>query len=345
MHRASMPVRIIALFCALALFLIAGGGALAVADDYLARDVLPEGATVAGVDVSGLTREQARTLVEAQVVEPLTEPVTVTHGNRSFTLDAASMISVDVEGMVETAFDPRETAVLPYRVLDRALGTPTGGDVEIVLSLDSEKIARWLDEVAASVDTTPSDATMTVDVDKLIIIPSRVGETVDCAKTVQSLEDALTRGAKRVGLAVIYTQPEITDEDLDTAILVDLSERRLYLYENGKLAEEYGVAVGAPGYSTPRGNFKIVQKRYMPTWSNPGSAWAAGMPQTIGPGPSNPLGTRALNLDASGIRIHGTSNDASIGTAASHGCMRMHRWDIEDLYDRVEVGTSVFIVK
>jgi lipoprotein-anchoring transpeptidase ErfK/SrfK len=69
------------------------------------------------------------------------------------------------------------------------------------------------------------------------------------------------------------------------------------------------------------------------------------MPATIGPGPNNPLGTRALNLNASGIRIHGTTANSSIGTAASHGCMRMHRWDIEDLYDRVEVGTPVLIVR
>jgi lipoprotein-anchoring transpeptidase ErfK/SrfK len=67
------------------------------------------------------------------------------------------------------------------------------------------------------------------------------------------------------------------------------------------------------------------------------------MPAYIPPGPSNPLGTRALNLDASGIRIHGTTQDWSIGHAASHGCMRMHRWDVEELYELVEVGTPVII--
>jgi L,D-transpeptidase ErfK/SrfK len=81
----------------------------------------------------------------------------------------------------------------------------------------------------------------------------------------------------------------------------------------------------------------------MPSWGNPGSAWAANMPAYIPPGPSNPLGTRALNLNASGIRIHGTTSDWSIGRAASHGCMRMHRWDVEELFDRVEIGTPVLI--
>jgi lipoprotein-anchoring transpeptidase ErfK/SrfK len=68
------------------------------------------------------------------------------------------------------------------------------------------------------------------------------------------------------------------------------------------------------------------------------------MPPYIPPGPGNPLGTRALNLSAPGIRIHGTIKNYSIGTAASHGCMRMHMWDVEDLYPRVKVGTRVIIV-
>jgi len=136
----------------------------------------------------------------------------------------------------------------------------------------------------------------------------------------------------------------VTEENLGPTILVDISERRLYLYDKGQLVKEYGVAVGTPGHPTPKGDFKITLKRYRPTWSNPGSAWAANMPASIPPGPSNPLGTRALNIDSPGIRIHGTSADGSIGTAASHGCMRMHRWDIEDLYERVEVGTPVVII-
>jgi lipoprotein-anchoring transpeptidase ErfK/SrfK len=194
------------------------------------------------------------------------------------------------------------------------------------------------------VETYSVDATVTVKGNRLVVVPSRVGVTVDREATLTALESALTEGVKRVGLVASYTKPALTEDELGPAIVVDLSERRLYLYVNGKLEKKYGVAVGAPSFPTPQGRFRIVLKRYMPTWSNPGSAWAADMPKSIPPGVTNPLGTRALNLDAPGIRIHGTSKDYSIGTAASHGCMRMHRWDIEDLYDRVEVGTPVFIV-
>lgn len=345
MHRASLPVRIIALLGALTLFILAGGGALAAADDYLAREVLPHGATVAGLDVSGLTRDEARALVEAQVAAPLAEPLTVTYKDRTFTLDAGSMIEVDVAGMVDAAFEPKLSAALPIRVADRVLARPRGGSADVALTLDQTKLSAWLAEVAASVDTTPCDATMTVDAGAIVIVPSRVGETVDQAATTAALEEALRSGVKEAALAVTLTPPAVTEDSLGKAILVDISERRLFLYDKGALVKEYGVAVGTPSHPTPRGNFVITMKRYMPTWSNPGSDWAVGMPKTIPPGPSNPLGTRALNLDAPGIRIHGTSNNGSIGTAASHGCMRMHRWDIEDLYERVDVGTPVFIVR
>jgi lipoprotein-anchoring transpeptidase ErfK/SrfK len=345
MHRASLPVRIIALIGAVALFILAGGGALAVADDYLAREVLPEGAAVAGVDVAGLTRAEARERVQAEVAEPLSEPVTVLHKDATFTLDAGSMISVDVEGMVEAAFAPKAASSLPIRVADRVLARPSGTDVDVSLTLDDAQIAAWLDAVAASVDTTPSDATMTVEAGKMVVVASRTGETVDRTETTALLEEALTAGRKSVERAVTYTEPTVVESDLGPAILVDISERHLYLYDRGALVKDYGVAVGTSGHPTPTGDFRITLKRYIPTSSNPGSAWAADMPATIGPGVSNPEGTRALNLDAPGIRIHGTPKDGSIGTAASHGCMRMHRKDIEDLYERVEVGTPVFIVR
>lgn len=345
MRRMSALSRSFALLGALVLFVIAGGGAFAVADDYLAREVLPAGATVAGIDVGGLTRTEARAVITTGVAEPLGQPVTVIYEDRQFTLDAGQMVTVDVDAMVEDAFRPRAAAFITDRVVDRALDRPVGGVTEVALSIDEQALAAWLDGVAAQVETTATDATLTVDVNRLVLVRSSRGVDVDHAATLASLREALAAGTKSVPLAVTFTEPALTEQDLGPAIVVDISERRLYLYEHGVLAKEYGVAVGTPSHPTPRGDFQITLKRYMPTWVNPGSAWAADMPRSIPPGPSNPLGTRALNLDAPGIRIHGTSADYSIGTAASHGCMRMHRWDIEDLYERVDVGTPVHIVR
>lgn len=345
MHRATLPVRIAALVASVALFAVAGGAAVAVADDYASREILPLGTVVAGIDLSGMTRADAHEALAEQVVAPLGEPITVRRGDAAFTLEAASMIEIDVDAMVETAFEPRKSATLPDRVIDRASGRTTGVTADLQVTLDERALDGWLREVAASVETTPADARVVLKDGSVVVEPSRTGVSVDTTATAAALRDALTSGVKTVEAAVIHTEPEVTESELGPAILVDISERKLYLYEAGAVSKTYGVAVGTPGHPTPRGEFEITLKRYMPTWSNPGSAWAAGMPQTIGPGPSNPLGTRALNINAPGIRIHGTTANSSIGTAASHGCMRMHRWDIEDLYERVEVGTPVFIVR
>ena len=88
-----------------------------------------------------------------------------------------------------------------------------------------------------------------------------------------------------------------------------------------------------------------MQKERNPSWSNPGSSWATGMPSYIAPGPGNPLGTRAMATSASGVLIHGTPSSWSIGQNVSHGCIRMYMKDVEQLFEMVDVGTPVYIVK
>src|SRR5205814_9700048 len=74
-----------------------------------------------------------------------------------------------------------------------------------------------------------------------------------------------------------------------------------------------------------------------PWWRPPDSAWAQGL-KPIPPGPGNPLGTRWMGLDAAGVGVHGTPDDASIGYSPSHGCIRMHIPDVEWLFNHVPVG-------
>jgi len=130
-----------------------------------------------------------------------------------------------------------------------------------------------------------------------------------------------------------------------TRLVLDVSERQLYLYKGGLTAKTYRVAVGSPRYPTPLGDYKITAKRMNPTWYNPNKPWSEDMPPFIPPGSGNPLGPRALNLSASGIRIHGTPQVWSIGRAASHGCIRMRPSDVIDLYPRVSVGVPIAIIK
>jgi lipoprotein-anchoring transpeptidase ErfK/SrfK len=151
-------------------------------------------------------------------------------------------------------------------------------------------------------------------------------------------------GADRVDLPVKVKQPALLTESFDTAIIISTSANVLKLYGKGELRKTYKVATGTGGYPTPHGQFRITAKRLNPTWYNPYADWSRGMPAFIPPGPNNPLGTRALNLNASGIRIHGTPDDASIGTNASHGCIRMHMHEVEELFGKVNVGTPVLVI-
>ena len=86
----------------------------------------------------------------------------------------------------------------------------------------------------------------------------------------------------------------------------------------------------------------VIAKVMGPDWTNPDpDGWGKDMPDYIPPGPSNPLGVAAIYWDAAGIRFHGTSDTGSIGTAASHGCVRLTNDDILEMYDVVEVGSPI----
>lgn len=126
-------------------------------------------------------------------------------------------------------------------------------------------------------------------------------------------------------------------------IRVDISQRRLQLIRNGQVVKTYRVAVGAPAYPTPTGKFTIIQKQKDPAWFPPNSPWAKGL-GPIPPGPGNPLGTRWIGTSADAIGIHGTYAEYSIGSAASHGCIRMKIKDVEELYEQVALEMPVELV-
>jgi lipoprotein-anchoring transpeptidase ErfK/SrfK len=119
-------------------------------------------------------------------------------------------------------------------------------------------------------------------------------------------------------------------------MVVSLEDRKLALVENGQVTKVYAVAVGKPSTPSPVGEFTIERRAMNPTYHHDG--------RTVLPGPHNPVGDRWMGLSKAGYGIHGTNEPNSIGKAASHGCIRMGKADIEDLYSRVEVGVQVEIV-
>lgn len=119
-------------------------------------------------------------------------------------------------------------------------------------------------------------------------------------------------------------------------IVVSLEDHKLALVEDGKVKKIYSVAVGKPSTPSPVGTFTIARRVMNPTYSHDG--------RVVPPGPNNPVGTRWMGLSIPGYGIHGTNVPSSIGKAASHGCIRMARKDLEELYPMVQVGDTVELI-
>jgi len=118
-------------------------------------------------------------------------------------------------------------------------------------------------------------------------------------------------------------------------LLISLPDHQLALIENGQVKKVYSVAVGKQTTPSPVGSFQIVARVVDPTYYHDG--------KVIAPGPSNPLGNRWMGLDRKGYGIHGTNAPSSIGKPASHGCIRMAKRDLEELFAMVKVGDEVEI--
>jgi lipoprotein-anchoring transpeptidase ErfK/SrfK len=119
-------------------------------------------------------------------------------------------------------------------------------------------------------------------------------------------------------------------------IVVSLEDRKLALIENGNVIKVYTVAVGKPSTPSPVGTFTIERRVMNPTYSHDG--------RVVPPGPGNPVGDRWMALSIRGYGIHGTNVPNSIGKAASHGCIRMGKADIEELFSLVELGDTVELI-
>ena len=128
---------------------------------------------------------------------------------------------------------------------------------------------------------------------------------------------------------------------LDAGVEIDRSARTLTFLRGDHRVRRFPVAVGMSEYPTPLGGRRVVDKQVDPTWTPPDSPWAAEL-DTIPAGPGNPLGTRWIGLGGA-IGIHGTYATATIGTAASHGCIRMTIDDVEWLYEQLAMGSRVRI--
>jgi lipoprotein-anchoring transpeptidase ErfK/SrfK len=224
-------------------------------------------------------------------------------------------------------------------------------------SVDTTAVNNWVSSIASKVNCKASNATLKLNKKKkrLDFTASKIGYTLDRSGaatviTAQLASYISTPTTTTVALPTAASNPKITK--FGKTILVVQSQRKIYLYNNDKVMKTYRCAVGQKSWPTPNGTFYIGKKVKNPSWTNGYASWSKNMPAYIGPGPNNPLGTRAMYVYNSkgkdtGVRFHGVppSEDSSIGHAASHGCLRMHRRDVEKFFPLVPLGTVVYIIK
>jgi lipoprotein-anchoring transpeptidase ErfK/SrfK len=338
----------IAVAILLTLALVGAGGVAWATYDYSQEyegRLLP-GTTIAQVDVGGMTYDEAENAVRAVVGPQLSRRITIRWRGESWTVSPRELgASSNLAGVISAAVDATEDASFFDRMRMRLFDDRLGFERGVAITYPRRGARRFIDRIASAVDVEPRDATIDYSTGWVDMVPARDGYRLQKEESFRGLMKSLRSDDGRVPLSVKTLKPERTAEDFDQILLVRIGENMLYLYENGKITNQWPVATGQPEYMTPTGLYSVVEKRYMPTWVNPApDTWGASMPVSIPPGPSNPLGLRALNWSAPAIRFHGTSATYSLGFNASHGCVRMSNEDVIQLYDMIDVGTPIVSV-
>lgn len=158
------------------------------------------------------------------------------------------------------------------------------------------------------------------------------------------------------GTRIVLPTRFILPKGIRKGIVVNLSEMRLYYFQEPKKGEAkqvitHPIGIGRQGWATPVGDYHIIMKIEKPNWTMPLSVYKEAQEngnkgrRLVPPGPDNPLGDFAMQLNADGILIHGTNKPFSIGMRVSHGCLRLYPEDIRSLIAVVPKGTSVHIVE
>jgi lipoprotein-anchoring transpeptidase ErfK/SrfK len=336
------------IFVAVTLLLLIAGSIALYAYDSSNEDTVANGVTAAGVDVGGLTADQARERVQAKIVTPLEKPVAVSSGKRRFTLSAKDAgVKVDVGGMVDEAVRESRRGSIFSRVLRDATGGEENAAVEAKVSYSKLATARLVSRVGKAVDRSAKDAT--VEFPSLQRAKEHDGVRVNEGKLRADLATAITNpDIRTVKASTSVTKPKVTRDQLaskyPTVLVLQRASFQLKLYKDLKLKKTYTVAVGQVGLETPAGLYHIQNKGVNVPWNVPKSAWAGDLAGTTVPGgaPDNPLKARWLGI-FNGAGIHGTDELSSLGSAASHGCVRMAIPDVIDLYPQVPVQTPIYI--
>jgi lipoprotein-anchoring transpeptidase ErfK/SrfK len=319
--------------------------------DSSRKDRIADGVRAAGVDVGGMSPARARSVLERAIAGPLRRPVIVRARGRSFRLTAEQAEArADIPGLVQQAIDRSREG----NILSRTARDLTGGEVDADLpakvSYSDAAVAGFVRRIKRSVDRPPQDARVDPSGGSLRRVPARIGMSVLASPLAAQVGDTLSvpGGDRTVAAPIRRSKPKVTVADLESKypwyITVNRGGFQLSVYRRLKHQKTYTIAVGQVGFDTPAGLYHIQNKAVNPAWNVPNKAWAGDLAGRVIPGGTaqNPLKARWLGI-YDGAGIHGTDQVGSLGSAASHGCLRMSIPDVIEVYDKIPVGTPIYI--
>jgi lipoprotein-anchoring transpeptidase ErfK/SrfK len=311
--------RLLILVCGLAAFVVGPANAQV----QPTPQVIPEGVVIGSVPVGGLAPAAAHELVRAEFALPL----------------VLTFPSYVFEASPETLATPGI-----QRAVDQALVAQPNTTIPLQVAVNRAKVRSYVGEIATRLSRPAIDAQLFLRKLRPWIRSERPGRVIDRAAAEREIVAALTAGSRGPVVVRARTIPaKVTRKSFGPVIVIRRDTHRLSLYNGMRFRRQFGVATGTTRYATPLGRFRVVVKWKNPWWYPPDSDWAKDK-DPVPPGPSNPLGTRWMGISSPGVGIHGTPEPGSIGYSVSHGCIRMRITDAEWLFERVAVGTTVFIV-
>jgi lipoprotein-anchoring transpeptidase ErfK/SrfK len=343
----------LALIATVVLTLLAAGGVGALAWAASSNDgQLAAGTRVAGIEVGGLTREQALERVHAREGPRITRPAHVQLGERRYTLSAKRAgVRFDPSRAIERAYAAGRKGSFLARGWRTLTGKKFVYDIAVPVSVDRAAIRAFIGRIGRKQARDPVDAALNLTLTSVSVTPARPGRRLAArdalvnrlTRRLTSRTDQRTIRARTVAVAPKITDSKVFDVQ-PVAVTVSRAERRARVFRRGKLVKTYPVAVGSQEYPTPSGRFVVQTMQKNPSWNVPRSEWAGALAGETIPGgdPRNPLVARWIGFNGS-VGFHGTASAGSLGSAASHGCIRMDPGDVTDLFDRVRPATPVLV--
>ena len=309
-------------------------------------DVIADGVHVGALDVGGMSTSAAREKI-ARAYASLQGPIVLSYpGGR---LAVAPRVRVDVDGAVARALAVNHRSWFVARAWKDLTGGETKKNLQPRIHYSRPAVEAAVHTLQRRINRLPRPAGVVPSFVGLRLTKPRHGVIVAARRLRRELRIALISPAasRRIAVPIVHPKPHLTLAALrrryPSFITIDRGRFTLRVYNHLRFVKSYPIAVGQQGLETPAGLYHVQDKVVNPSWQVPLSSWAGSLAgQLIPPGPDDPLKARWLGI-FNGAGIHGTDETSSIGHAFSHGCVRMTIPDVIDLYDRVQVGTPVYI--